>query len=736
MRNLFYKRNLIAFTLFLQIVLFASDSFAINHFMKDNSYLVISYARSVRDNWEIVSDFELSKLKSQDTIDPKKKKNDEVMLLLRSYSDSIVIRFAPNDYSTFVNVIRKGIQLNRSEDNINFKTIATIFPVPKEKIDPKSMKSDSFAIMAASILNDEKINTNGMNLGQINQANNELFGMALMLAEFSASAAQILGLRFVDKNVEKGKTYFYTANITGNENIKTNAQIINEIIEQRAPYLFQVDTGDGFLKLKWSKEYNRRHFSNYWIERSVDNKTFYPILQKPLVMFETELSENFTTYEYIDSFNLFNDQIYYYKIYGGTAFAEYSKPALASGMPKDLNPPAPPTQFEVKYDKDLKEFQIDWNFDLDLLAEDFDHFQIMHSRTASGPFTPISSALDLSEAGYEYKFKGDWNEMNEGKHYFAMNVYDDHGNYSTSFTVLANVPDFTNPQTPENFSGYIDSMGIVRLKWNRSRSKDANGYWLYWSHTPDGEFSLVKQEMISDTNYIYYIPEKSLNKYIYYALRAEDFAYNRSASSDILKVKRLDKIAPIPPSILKVYNDSLNLVLDIKHSPSEDCIKHYIYRRQANSSDTSWQLLDSIKTETLYKDRVTEVGKTYYYKVLAVDDSGNKSELSALKQATLLFPKEELVVKNLKIKQNNKSGIELTWDFELPKKLKDKKYNYEIFKSSGSESVLFYKTLTKDELLFKDENLKQQSLYNYAVRIHFEDGISGSLSKTKSILVK
>ena len=360
----------------------------------------------------------------------------------------------------------------------------------------------------------------------------------------------------------------------------------------------------------------------------------------------------------------------------------------------------------------------------------------MHSRSASGPFTPISSALDLSEAGYEYKFEGDWNEMNEGKHYFAMNVYDDHGNYSTSFTVLANVPDFTNPQTPENFSGYIDSMGIVRLKWNRSRSMDANGYWLYWSHTQDGEFSLVKQEMISDTNYIYYIPEKSLNKYIYYALRAEDFAYNRSASTDILKVKRLDKIAPIPPSILKVYNDSLNLVLDIKHSPSEDCIKYYIYRRQANSSDTSWQLLDSIKTETLYKDRVTEVGKTYYYKVLGVDDSGNKSELSPLKQATLLLPKEELVVKNLKIKQNNKSGIELTWDFELPKKLKDEKYTYEIFKSSGSESVHFYKTLTKDELLFIDENLKPQSLYNYAVRIHFEDGTSGALSKTKSILIK
>ena len=143
MRNLFYKRNLIVFTLFMQIILFASDSFAIHHLMKDNNLLVISYDGSVKENWEFVSDFELSKLKSQDTTDPKKKKNDEVMLLLRSYSDSIVIRFAPNDYSTFVNVIKKGIQLNRSEDNINFKNIATIFPVPKEKIDPKSMKSDS-----------------------------------------------------------------------------------------------------------------------------------------------------------------------------------------------------------------------------------------------------------------------------------------------------------------------------------------------------------------------------------------------------------------------------------------------------------------------------------------------------------------------------------------------------------------------------------------------------------------
>ena len=104
MRNLFYKRNLIVFTLFMQIILFASDSFAIHHLMKDNNLLVISYDGSVKENWEFVSDFELSKLKSQDTTDPKKKKNDEVMLLLRSYSDSIVIRFAPNDYLSLIHI--------------------------------------------------------------------------------------------------------------------------------------------------------------------------------------------------------------------------------------------------------------------------------------------------------------------------------------------------------------------------------------------------------------------------------------------------------------------------------------------------------------------------------------------------------------------------------------------------------------------------------------------------------
>ena len=55
-------------------------------------------------------------------------------------------------------------------------------------------------------------------------------------------------------------------------------------------------------------------------------------MNKPLVMLESEASKDDIYYEYVDSFNIVNDQKYYYRFYGGSSFAEYSKPAHALSL--------------------------------------------------------------------------------------------------------------------------------------------------------------------------------------------------------------------------------------------------------------------------------------------------------------------------------------------------------------------------------------------------------------------
>lgn len=663
--------------------------------------------------------------------------SSNVKLLARAYSDSIVLRMAPMNYSAFVNSTKKGIQIKRSIDNKKFENIALVFPIAKDKLNPKDLQKDSFALMAAGIIYGENTSTKGMNLGDIHRANNELHGMAIMLAELSASAANLLGFRFVDENVEKGVKYYYAANIVGDEKYGSSIEIKNELIEVREPYQFRVDTGDNYLRLVWSKDYNKRQFSFYWIERSENNKDFYPILERPLMMFETDVSEQAPVFDYVDSFNIVNNQIYYYKFYGGTSFAEYTKPALASGMPRDMTPPTPPQLQEVTYADSTKSFILEWDFNLDELPEDLDYYQIMTSRTEEGPFIPLGPKLGLQDVGYIHEINGPWDESNEGRHYFRIDCYDYNGNESNTQTTMAIVPDFTNPMTPDEFTGYIDSLGLVRLKWNKSSSKDVSGYWLYWSNDPNAEFSLVKQEMISDTQYVYYIPEKSLNKYIYYTLRAEDYNYNRSDAFPVIRVKKLDKIAPIMPTIAKINNDSCRIKLFINLSPSDDVFINEIYRKNTTGPDTSWSKITSIGHVNNFIDTSALIGVNYQYKLLAIDSTGNKSDFSPVKSAIRSIDKKLAVISDLKIGQKvSTNQVELNWNFIEPKNQPNTNYSYILYRSTGNDGVKYFETISNKSPVFFDTKTKPGVVYNYAVQIKSDDGWTGPLSEIKSILIK
>ena len=663
--------------------------------------------------------------------------SSRVRILARAYSDSVVLRMAPIDYTAFVNATKKGIQIKRSSDNNNFEVITTVFPIPQDKLDANTLKADSFALMAAGILYGKNTSTKGMNPGDVNRANKELFGTGLMLAEFSTNAAKVLGFRFVDKNVERGKEYYYSANVIGEEEYGSTVKIKNEFIEEREPYQFQVEPGDGSLKLVWSKDYNRRQFSYYWIERSNDNKSFYPILERPLVMFETEVSENAPVFDYVDSFNVVNDQMYYYRFYGGTSFAEYSKAALASGMPKDITPPNPADLLDVSYADSTKMFTINWDFNPEELSEDLDYYQIMTSRHEDGPFIPFSPKLGLEDAGYLHELSGNWDEKNEGKHYFRIDCYDYKGNSSSTVSAIAIVPDFTSPLTPENFEGFIDSFGIVRLQWNKSKSQDVSGYWLYWTNDPSAEFSLVEQEMITDTSYIYYIPEKSLSKYIYYTLRAEDYNYNRSQAHPILKVKRLDKIAPVTPTISKINNDSCRIKLILNLSPSDDIFENEVYRSSISQEDTGWVKIGTFRMNKEFIDTSAQFGVTYQYKIRAVDTVGNTSQFSPVKSANRSIDKSLAIISDLKIKQINKTkNSELSWNFKWPSGFPNKPFTFLIFRSGGMEGVKYYKSVSSAELIFTDKGLNPDMVYNYAIQIQSEDGWKGPLSEVRSILIK
>lgn len=676
----------------------------------------------------------------KDTLIPKLSKLKEgISMLAKAYGDSVVLRFAPSDYAFWQRAKNSGFVIKRGKDSASLKTITTVLPVPFEKIDTSLFSKDSFALMAAGILYGKVDRSKIQGIMQEYRANEQLLNMSLMLSEFSVQAANILGFRYVDKNVVVGETYYYEISNPVYTVGKYNATSLvkNTYKPTRAPYQLGIRTGDEALTLHWSKDYNNSAFTYYRIERSDDNKNFFALTERPLVFMTSESGKPVPEFVYTDSFNLVNDTKYYYRLYGGTSFGDFSLPASVEGTPRDLTPPVPPQLDRVTYNDTAHIFNIEWENNIEGMSADFAYQQVMVARSENGPYTALSEKLSFTDFNFSYELGSDFSETMEGRYFFRIDCYDEAGNMSASNFEMSFVPDYTNPAVPDTLSGFIDSLGFVNLKWTKSSSKDVKGYWLYWANSTDAEFSLVSQKLIPDTSYKYYIEEKSLTKNIYYTLRAEDYAYNRSDAAIVLKLRRRDVVPPASPHILNIHTDSLRMKINIVESVSDDVKLTQLFRREINAVDTNWKLIDTIFVEKVFIDQSAQLNIDYQYRLRAIDSTGNIGDFSPLKGGIIKSNSNDVPIKEFNVvKEKNTNAVVLSWKFDLPKYLENKKYMFVLSRSTGQDGLKFYKELNFDNLSFKDVNLEKNVLYNYALRVKLEPDKNGALSETKSIIIK
>lgn len=669
---------------------------------------------------------------------PDKDATDYTIALAKAYGDSIVIRMSPSNYALWESIKKDGFIIKRGNSKSDMQVIATVFPYSETATKSPSFSKDSLANAAAYILYGTIDKSTIQGAYKLYEANQNILGMAMIISEFSKEAANTLGFRYVDRNVVKGERYIYEISTKKFSEPKHVAivEVSNELKVSREPYEFEVLTGDNNLELRWSMDYNKNHFTYYKIERSTDGKQFFPITLKPLLFSETDdYVRHF--YNYVDSLDIVNGTKYFYRLYGGNSFAEYSPAATASGTPRDLTPPVPPKITKATFDDKLIQFDLEWDIEIETVPADFAYYQVMASRDDGASYAAVSPKLGLADFSYTYDLGSEWKEVNEGRYYFRLDCYDKSGNMSYSDYETSFVPDYTNPAAPDTLSGFIDSLSFVHLKWNKSTSKDVRGYWLYWGNSNKEELALVSKDILTDTSYQYYVPDKTLKKNLYYTVRAEDFAYNRSGISNLVKVKLLDKIPPTRPSIKSINNDSLRLQLSLGLSQSDDVYFHELYRREATAKDTTWSLLDTLWNLSSYIDQTAEMNKSYQYKIRAVDSVGNKSIFSPLKSGIIKVTAKNTSIGKFVVKQKAKSNIaEISWQVNVPEKLVEATYIIELYRSTGQSGVKHYRNIAGDLDSLTDPDLQSGVLYNYAVRIRYDNGWTSELSEIKSILIK
>ena len=149
----------------------------------------------------------------------------KIHLMTRAYGDSIVLRWAAEDFASYNYLARLGVNVLRVPktkadgtpfEDFRIDTLAyKLVPKTLEEFRSTYAENDSNAFVAMGLLYGDKENYHKSNDGFADQTQNRssdqdiTYGFAMLVADWRKDLATDLAVRFTDKWVERGVTYDY-----------------------------------------------------------------------------------------------------------------------------------------------------------------------------------------------------------------------------------------------------------------------------------------------------------------------------------------------------------------------------------------------------------------------------------------------------------------------------------------------------------------------------------------------
>lgn len=648
--------------------------------------------------------------------------------------DSIILRWGPTTPEIWRSAMQDGYEIFKIDSLFNRVKIATIKPWTMEQC--KSISpNDSLALLAASFVKDKGLPQKMENENFVEQANmaSNYHGFALMIADRSSLAADVLGLRYVDYDVKPGEIYLYeieTKSLKSTFALQT-IRVENYFEPLLAPEGFSILKGEGAVTLRWLANSNLTNYGSYIVERAGSNDTSFQILTNPPLVFLNDPSVSQPYYSYTDSISI--NEVYRYRLRGSNSFGEWSDYAYGLGASIDQTPPVPVNIVSGSFEEDSVRIRLSWK--VSDKNNGTAYHQVLLSEDQYFNYSAISGPLPANDTVFYFSVK---DLITDRPFYFRVMSADTAGNISESIFRFVSVPDLERPFTPENFRVNMDPKGKITLNWSPSKSKDVTGYHVYYANSDGTDLTLANKSLLQDTSYSWDLDLNTITKNIYVGVKAEDDNYNKSFISEIIKVRRPDTIPPTRPNLNIAYYENNKVYISWKNSSSSDVIQYNIYRKLSNEAMANWKLIDSVDVSiNQYSETPIGHDKNYDYAIKAVDDFKNMSTMSNYLQVHVPFPKEKYVVGIEKISFDGNRDINITWNKPNTKNWgNDFSFKYQLFRSIGNDELLLYKEFEENETYFSEKAALKNVLYNYSLRIKIDTDKYGALSEVKSILIK
>ncbi|RYD52636.1 MAG: hypothetical protein EOP52_00360 [Sphingobacteriales bacterium] len=559
----------------------------------------------------------------------------KAMLRVRNMGDSMVLRWALLAQDPWPFVQETGFDLERVELDASNKVLTEQWVrLNKEPLRPLS--APAFNALIAQVPEDENLKTAaGMLYGTLEQpieAANPIglikaradeaqnrYGFMLLAADFSARAAQALGLRYVDPDIRPGHRYAYRIVVrpTGGGYPQDTAlafAVATPYQRLQSPVGLQAASGDKTVTLSWRNN-PLNPFSAYWIERSRDGIQFQrlnkrPFLQMSLSPVAVKPDEVIT---YRDSVPR-NYESYTYRVIGINGFSEQSGPSgTIPGMGIDQSFSLPIAIEGIK--PSPQGLQVSWT--TGDRPKDLSRFEVLASPSLEGSYQSVSGTI--APAGTSAVVR---NEAPNGAYYQVV-AYDTAGNRAQSLPLYYFEYDTIPPPVPVGLSGAIDTTGAVTVRWPMPQDGDARAFRLYTANDATHTFIPLLEAPIADTVYRFTTTLNTLTKDLFVKISAVDANGNHSELSVPVRMRRPDRIAPAEVVIESYAITDSAVTLRWQPSASEDVALQTIFRKASTAPDEAWQKLTDVDKAVLeYTDRTARPGEDWLYSIRVTDSAG------------------------------------------------------------------------------------------------------------------
>jgi fibronectin type 3 domain-containing protein len=545
------------------------------------------------------------------------------------------------------------------------------------------------------------------------------FAFSLYAADNSFTAAKMAGWGWEDNTVRPAERYLYRIYSLAPVNklkIDTGNVYIgmNNYEELPKPGDVGAVFGDKSVMLSWEYNAYKAYYNSWIIEKSLDNgATYQRATSLPVANLNEKDDKPSPRMYYMDSLPD-NERICYYRVRGISPFGELGPPSeSASGRGRHLLQYVPNIRSNNVDEKGI--VTVNWEFE-EAGNKFIRGFRLNQAPTASGPYKVVLDNIAPDKRSLQY---GGLNATN----YFTVTAVAKDDGSTTSFPVLIQPVDSTPPVAPIGLTATIDSSGIVTLKWEKNKEADMLGYAVFRGNNPGEEMSAVTDSVYRGNVFRDSVVVRSLNRKVYYAVKAVDQRYNESPLSAVLEAKKPDVVPPASPvfSGYSVKNDTV--YLSWARSADEDVAAHFLYRKTGLAKDTKWDLISHITAPGVYgySDAAVIGGNTYSYVITAKDSSGLESIPVQPVTVTVPISPSAVRVKAFNAYANRQERyIQVSWNA-----VADKVAEYQLYKGEQDQPVTLWKVVGADTRSITDQQVKINTIYKYGIRVVKVGGAMG-----------